>query len=214
MQDLYDCYFYAYCNASSSVHCQNKLNGQVTFETTNGLWDDECESDEIDCNPETLDDKQNQFCEHECSNQYAQNDKHSKNKNVQSPSSSSSCSSLLLATHCCATTSTASSDQNIQHHHYHRQRSGKYTLIERRNQRERVRVRAVNEAFARLRQVVPATRFSPKRVSKVKTLKRAVEYIGDLQRRLDTIESMLLNDSTLSSTLAGGAAARWEGTGG
>ncbi|XP_058816095.1 achaete-scute homolog 2-like [Topomyia yanbarensis] len=69
------------------------------------------------------------------------------------------------------------------------------TLIERRNQRERVRVRAVNEAFARLRQMVPATRSSAKRVSKVKTLKRAVEYIAELSRRLATFESILIDSA-------------------
>lgn len=102
---------------------------------------------------------------------------------------------------------STTSDQNVLLHHHQRPRTGKYTLIERRNQRERVRVRAVNEAFARLRQVVPATRFSPKRVSKVKTLKRALEYIGDLQRRLATFEGMLLVDSSLSSTTSN---ARWK----
>ncbi|KAL1398948.1 hypothetical protein pipiens_002294 [Culex pipiens pipiens] len=68
--------------------------------------------------------------------------------------------------------------------HPRQPRSSTTVIIERRNQRERVRVRAVNEAFARLRQMVPATRSAPKRVSKVKTLKRAAEYIGVLQRRL------------------------------
>ncbi|KFB38994.1 hypothetical protein ZHAS_00006700 [Anopheles sinensis] len=56
--------------------------------------------------------------------------------------------------------------------------------IERRNSRERIRVRAVNEAFVRLRRLVPATRASPKRVSKRSTLVRAAEYIRELQQRL------------------------------
>ncbi|XP_055539822.1 achaete-scute homolog 2-like [Wyeomyia smithii] len=93
----------------------------------------------------------------------------------------------------------------------------RYTnIIERRNQRERVRVRMVNEAFARLRQMVPATRSSSKRVSKVKTLKRAVDYIGELRRRLATFESFLTDasagmKSSQSSTAAPSAAdRRWK----
>ncbi|XP_062703539.1 achaete-scute complex protein T4-like [Aedes albopictus] len=119
------------------------------------------------------------------------------------PSSSSQASTSTLP----PTTTTNQNTHLLHHQHQPRTTAGKHTIIERRNQRERVRVRAVNEAFARLRQVVPTTRFSPKRVSKVKTLKRAVEYIGDLQRRLATIEGMLLVDSSIlqvpSCTAAG-----------
>ncbi|XP_053692565.1 zinc finger protein ZFP2-like [Sabethes cyaneus] len=94
-----------------------------------------------------------------------------------SPSSSSSSPS--------ATKASNKTARNRRHH---------TNIIERRNQRERVRVRLVNEAFTRLRQMVPATRSSSKRVSKVKTLKRAVDYIGELRRRLATFESFLLTD--------------------
>lgn len=53
--------------------------------------------------------------------------------------------------------------------------------IQMRNARERNRVRAVNEAFARLRTVIPYTANRTKRVSKVKTLRKALEYITELQ---------------------------------
>lgn len=52
--------------------------------------------------------------------------------------------------------------------------------MERRNERERFRVRAVNSAFARLRRMIPATAMRNKRVSKLKTLQKAVEYIRSL----------------------------------
>ncbi|KAG8283736.1 hypothetical protein J6590_011105 [Homalodisca vitripennis] len=53
-------------------------------------------------------------------------------------------------------------------------------LVARRNARERRRVQAVNSAFARLRRVVPLEHSRGKRVSKVKTLQRAIEYISSL----------------------------------
>lgn len=52
--------------------------------------------------------------------------------------------------------------------------------MERRNERERFRVRAVNSAFAILRRMIPATAMRNKRVSKLKTLQKAVEYIRSL----------------------------------
>lgn len=56
-------------------------------------------------------------------------------------------------------------------------------LVARRNARERRRVQAVNSAFARLRKCVPIENRS-KRLSKVKTLHRAIEYINGLQNLL------------------------------
>lgn len=53
-------------------------------------------------------------------------------------------------------------------------------LVARRNARERRRVQAVNNAFAKLRKAVPLENRN-KRLSKVKTLQRAIEYIESLQ---------------------------------
>ncbi|XP_071452900.1 achaete-scute homolog 1-like [Hetaerina americana] len=62
------------------------------------------------------------------------------------------------------------------------------TAVARRNARERRRVEAVNGAFLRLRRAVPPDGLPSggstergKRVSKVKTLHRAIEYITQLQ---------------------------------
>ncbi|NWU91401.1 ASCL1 protein, partial [Upupa epops] len=56
--------------------------------------------------------------------------------------------------------------------------------VARRNERERNRVRLVNLGFAALRQHVPHGAAS-KKLSKVETLRSAVEYIRALQRLLD-----------------------------
>ncbi|XP_070383380.1 achaete-scute complex protein T4-like [Dermacentor albipictus] len=57
-------------------------------------------------------------------------------------------------------------------------------LVARRNARERRRVQAVNNAFCRLRKCVPVENRA-KRLSKVKTLHKAIEYIYALQDLLD-----------------------------
>ncbi|CAN7939079.1 unnamed protein product, partial [Ixodes hexagonus] len=57
-------------------------------------------------------------------------------------------------------------------------------LVARRNARERRRVQAVNNAFSRLRKCVPIENRA-KRLSKVKTLHKAIEYIQALQELLD-----------------------------
>ncbi|XP_029848255.2 achaete-scute complex protein T3 [Ixodes scapularis] len=57
-------------------------------------------------------------------------------------------------------------------------------LVARRNARERRRVQAVNNAFSRLRKCVPIENRA-KRLSKVKTLHKAIEYIHALQELLD-----------------------------
>lgn len=67
-------------------------------------------------------------------------------------------------------------------------------IVEKRNARERKRVKAVNEAFAKLRQMVPSVACRGKRVSKVKTLKKAVEYILELKRALDNEENQIRNN--------------------
>ncbi|XP_056397664.1 achaete-scute homolog 2-like [Hyla sarda] len=55
---------------------------------------------------------------------------------------------------------------------------------ERRNERERNRVKLVNLGFAKLRQHVPQAQGPNKKMSKVETLRSAVEYIRALQSLL------------------------------
>lgn len=57
-------------------------------------------------------------------------------------------------------------------------------LVAKRNARERRRVQAVNQAFYKLRKCVPIENRN-KRVSKVKTLQRAIDYIRKLERILE-----------------------------
>ncbi|MEE6482605.1 hypothetical protein FKM82_013292 [Ascaphus truei] len=58
------------------------------------------------------------------------------------------------------------------------------TTSERRNERERNRVKLVNLGFAKLRQHVPQAQGPNKKMSKVETLRSAVEYIRALQSLL------------------------------
>ena len=70
-------------------------------------------------------------------------------------------------------------------------------LVARRNARERRRVQAVNSAFMRLRKCVPVENRN-KRLSKVKTLHRAIEYIAGLQdllREADERDGIPTDDS-------------------
>uniref|UniRef100_A0A8C5QI59 BHLH domain-containing protein n=1 Tax=Leptobrachium leishanense TaxID=445787 RepID=A0A8C5QI59_9ANUR len=60
--------------------------------------------------------------------------------------------------------------------------------IRKRNERERQRVRCVNEGYARLRQHLPQD-MAEKRLSKVETLRAAIGYIKRLQGLLD-LESL------------------------
>ena len=57
------------------------------------------------------------------------------------------------------------------------------SFIRRRNERERERVRNVNEGYARLREHLPMDN-PEKRLSKVETLRHAIKYIKDLQEVL------------------------------
>lgn len=57
-------------------------------------------------------------------------------------------------------------------------------LVAKRNARERRRVQAVNQAFYKLRKCVPIENRN-KRVSKVKTLQRAIDYIRKMERILE-----------------------------
>ncbi|XP_031455857.1 achaete-scute homolog 4 [Phasianus colchicus] len=57
-------------------------------------------------------------------------------------------------------------------------------FIRKRNERERQRVRCVNEGYTRLREHLPKE-FADKRLSKVETLRAAINYIKHLQSLLD-----------------------------
>lgn len=57
-------------------------------------------------------------------------------------------------------------------------------FIRKRNERERHRVRCVNEGYARLREHLPQE-LEDKRLSKVETLRAAIEYIKHLENLLD-----------------------------
>lgn len=57
------------------------------------------------------------------------------------------------------------------------------SFIRRRNERERERVRCVNEGYARLREHIPVDN-PEKRLSKVETLRAAITYIKSLQNTL------------------------------
>ncbi|KAG8239621.1 hypothetical protein J437_LFUL019244 [Ladona fulva] len=78
--------------------------------------------------------------------------------------------------------------RNRRSHRHVAHREKAPMAVARRNARERRRVEAVNGAFLRLRKAVPVDALSDgsttersKRVSKVKTLHRAIEYISRLQ---------------------------------
>ncbi|XP_062865550.1 achaete-scute homolog 4 [Trichomycterus rosablanca] len=58
------------------------------------------------------------------------------------------------------------------------------TFLRKRNERERQRVRCVNEGYARLREHLPPE-FEDKRLSKVETLRAAISYIKHLQNLLE-----------------------------
>lgn len=66
-------------------------------------------------------------------------------------------------------------------------------MVAKRNARERRRVQAVNSAFAKLRKCVPLENRS-KRLSKVKTLQKAIEYIEELKSVLGTGDSSFEED--------------------
>ncbi|XP_028661569.1 achaete-scute homolog 4-like [Erpetoichthys calabaricus] len=69
-------------------------------------------------------------------------------------------------------------------------------FIRKRNERERQRVRCVNEGYARLREHLPQE-FEDKRLSKVETLRAAINYIKHLQNLLDLQTSALSKEKSL-----------------
>lgn len=68
-------------------------------------------------------------------------------------------------------------------------------LVARRNARERRRVQAVNKAFSKLRRYVP---YEPKhkRLSKVKTLRIAIDYIHRLRSMIEDYDSRCQEQAT------------------
>lgn len=62
--------------------------------------------------------------------------------------------------------------------------SSEPAFIRKRNERERHRVRCVNEGYARLREHLPRE-LEEKRLSKVETLRAAIDYIKHLQSLLE-----------------------------
>nr|XP_014351415.1 PREDICTED: achaete-scute homolog 4 [Latimeria chalumnae] len=79
-------------------------------------------------------------------------------------------------------------------------------FIRKRNERERQRVRCVNQGYARLREHLPEE-FAEKRLSKVETLRAAICYINRLQRLLELHSSRSAEESGLSPKEAAAAAA-------
>ncbi|CAL1540726.1 unnamed protein product [Lymnaea stagnalis] len=61
-------------------------------------------------------------------------------------------------------------------------------FIRRRNERERERVRCVNEGYERLKQHLPPEVKVQRRLSKVETLRKAIKYIRKLQQLLQDAE--------------------------
>ncbi|KAK2821101.1 hypothetical protein Q7C36_020444 [Tachysurus vachellii] len=61
-------------------------------------------------------------------------------------------------------------------------------FIQKRNERERQRVKCVNQGYAKLREHLPGTA-ADKRLSKVETLRAAIQYIKHLQRLVDEREA-------------------------
>ncbi|KFO61225.1 Achaete-scute 4, partial [Corvus brachyrhynchos] len=71
-------------------------------------------------------------------------------------------------------------------------------FIRKRNERERQRVRCVNEGYTRLREHLPKE-FADRRLSKVETLRAAISYIKHLQSLLDCHPLGSASKETLSA---------------
>ncbi|KAI8506842.1 helix loop helix domain [Branchiostoma belcheri] len=72
-------------------------------------------------------------------------------------------------------------------------------FIRKRNERERQRVKCVNEGYARLREHLPSD-ISDKRLSKVETLRAAIKYIKKLQKVLHEEEGEIIGRGSEAST--------------
>ncbi|XP_076445479.1 uncharacterized protein LOC143283187 [Babylonia areolata] len=77
--------------------------------------------------------------------------------------------------------------------------SAEPSFIRKRNERERERVRCVNEGYERLKEHLPNTS-KDKRISKVETLRGAIDYIRELQRILDEAPPLPTDSPTTTTT--------------
>lgn len=73
-------------------------------------------------------------------------------------------------------------------------------FIQKRNERERQRVKCVNQGYAKLRDHLPGVD-SDKRMSKVETLRAAIRYIKHLQRLVEGCEAPKETESTKDKNL-------------
>nr|QNN94675.1 achaete-scute A3 transcription factor [Malacoceros fuliginosus] len=102
---------------------------------------------------------------------------------------------------------SAYNDENVDENNVRVTKSGrkksKLTGTARRNERERNRVKQVNQGFAKLRDHVPK-RGRGRKMSKVDILKSASDYIQNLQGMLDESDavSAVMNIAALSANLA------------
>lgn len=67
--------------------------------------------------------------------------------------------------------------------------------VEKRNARERTRVHTVNQAFSILKVHLPNLRANAKRVSKLKILRTAIDYINGLKNLLQNDNQTALNNT-------------------
>lgn len=84
-------------------------------------------------------------------------------------------------------------------------------VVARRNARERKRVKLVNDGFVRLRKHVP-TDPKNKKLSKVKTLRSAIEYIRHLQHLLSQANKHQICTESDLDTAAGSSSIEWIAT--
>nr|XP_027197179.1 protein atonal homolog 7-A-like [Dermatophagoides pteronyssinus] len=108
---------------------------------------------------------------------------------LSNPESSSTSSEKRQTNHHRQSSGTLKSKSTYKHIPH---REKPVHLVAKRNARERKRVQAVNMAFMRLRRCVPVENRT-KRLSKVKTLHRAIEYIAAL-------DSILKQDQISNAT--------------
>lgn len=70
-------------------------------------------------------------------------------------------------------------------------------VIARRNERERNRVKTINQTFAQLRRHLPSTGTRRRKLSKVQILRLAIQYIDEMQK---TLEKTGASDATTTTT--------------
>ena len=69
------------------------------------------------------------------------------------------------------------------------------STVTKRNERERNRVRLLNEGFSCLREKIPFAVYGKKRLSKVETLRHAVDYIKNLQWMIQEYDKQFRRES-------------------